>query len=63
MNEKMMNPDIIDYYMFNCTIPSIITIKNCYQIDFSKPVHDNIKNIPISKYFDNLTMLLTQFYG
>ena len=63
MIEKMMDPDQIDYYMINCAIPSIITIKNCYQIDFSKPVHDNIKNIPISKYFDNLTMLLTQFYG
>mgnify|MGYP001803983307 CR=1 FL=1 len=33
----MMDFNIIDYYIINCTIPSIITIENCYQIDFGKP--------------------------
>ena len=37
MIEKMMDPNIIDYYIINCAIPSIITIKNRYQIDFGKP--------------------------
>ena len=36
--EKMMDPNIIDYYIINCAIPSIITIENCYQINFGKPV-------------------------
>ena len=34
---KKMDPDIIDYYINNCAIPSIITIENRYQIDFGKP--------------------------
>ena len=38
--EKMMDPNIIDYYIINCAIPSIITIENHYQIDFGKPVID-----------------------
>ena len=38
MIEKMMDPNIIDYYIINCAIPSIITIKNRYQMDFGKPV-------------------------
>ena len=38
MIEKMMDPNIIDYYIINCAIPSIITIENRYQIDFGKPV-------------------------
>ena len=40
MMEKMMDPNIIDYYIINCAIPSIITIENCYQIDFGKPAFD-----------------------
>ena len=40
MIEKMMDPNIIDYYIINCAIPSIITIKNRYQIDFGKPACD-----------------------
>ena len=36
--EKMIDPNIIDYYIINCAIPSIITIENRYQIDFGKPV-------------------------
>ena len=32
-----MDPNIIDYYIINCAIPSIITIENRYQIDFGKP--------------------------
>ena len=39
MIEKMMDPNIIDYYIINCAIPSIITIENRYQIDFGKPAH------------------------
>ena len=35
--EKMIDPNIIDYYIINCAIPSIITIENRYQIDFGKP--------------------------
>ena len=34
---KMMDPNIIDYYIINCAIPSIITIENRYKIDFGKP--------------------------
>ena len=41
MIEKMMDPNIIDYYIINCAIPSIITIENRYQIDFGKPVYDH----------------------
>ena len=37
MMEKMMNSNIIDYYIINCAIPAIITIENHYQIDFGKP--------------------------
>ena len=39
MIEKMMDLNIIDYYIINCAIPSIITTENCYQIDFGKPGH------------------------
>ena len=39
MIEKMMVPNIIEYYIINCAIPSIITIKNRYQIDFGKPAY------------------------
>ena len=28
MMEKMINPNIIDYYIINCAIPSIITVEN-----------------------------------
>ena len=42
MMEKMMDPNIIDYYIINCAIPSIVTIENCYQIDFGKPDEDQI---------------------
>ena len=37
--EKMMDPNIIDYYIINCAIPSIITIENRYQTDFGNPVN------------------------
>ena len=37
MMENMMDPNIIDYDIINCAIPSIITFGNCYQIDFGKP--------------------------
>ena len=37
MIEKMMDPNMIDYYIINFAIPSIITIENRYQIDFGKP--------------------------
>ena len=36
MMEKMMDPNIIYYYIINCAIPPIITIENRYQIDFGK---------------------------
>ena len=41
MIEKMMDPNIIDYYIINCAIPLIITIEieNRYQIDFGKPAY------------------------
>ena len=35
--EKKMDPNIIDYYIINCAIPSIVTIENRYQVDFGKP--------------------------
>ena len=37
MIEKMMDPNIIDYYIINSAIPSIITIENRSQINFGKP--------------------------
>ena len=37
MMEKMRDPNIIDYYIINCAIPSVITIENRYLIDFGKP--------------------------
>ena len=37
MMEKKMDPNIIDYYIINCAIPSIVTIENLYQIDFREP--------------------------
>ena len=37
MIEKMMDPNIIDYYIINCAIPSIIAIEYRYQINFGKP--------------------------
>ena len=38
MVKKMIDPNIhvIDYYIINCPIPSMITIENRYQIDFGK---------------------------
>ena len=42
---KMMYPNIMDYYIINCAIPSIISIQNCYQIDFNKPVTDPTQTI------------------
>ena len=38
MMEKMMDRNIIDYGIINCAIPLIITIENCHQVDFGKPV-------------------------
>ena len=35
--EKMMDPNIIDYYIMDCAIPSKITIEYRYQIEFGKP--------------------------
>ena len=37
--EKMIDPNIIEYYIINCAIPSIIitTIEKFYQIAFGKP--------------------------
>ena len=38
MMEKIMDANIIDYYIINCAIPSKIAIENRYQINFGKPV-------------------------
>ena len=35
--QKMMDPSLIDYYLIDCAIPLIITIKYRYQIDFGNP--------------------------
>ena len=43
MIEKMMGQNIIHYYIINCAIPSTITIKNHYQIDFGKPSFWDLK--------------------
>ena len=55
MIEKMMDPNIIDYDIINCLIPSImiITIENRYQIDFGKP--NNIVLIAFLVYQKQLT--------
>ena len=37
MMGKMMDLNIIDYFIIKCAIQSIITIENGYQIDFGKP--------------------------
>ena len=54
MIEKMMDLNIIDYYIINCAIPSIITIENRYQIDFGKPAYSGrlqiITRFPKRKY-------------
>ena len=44
MIEKMMDLNIIDYYIINCAIPSIITIEKHYQIDFGKPAMNKQRN-------------------
>ena len=44
MMENMMDPNVIDYYIINCEIPSIITIQSCYQSDFGKPVLGNTRD-------------------
>ena len=49
MIEKMMDPNMIDYYIINCAIPLIITIENRYQIAFGKPGHKKIPT-PVSLY-------------
>ena len=38
MMEKMVDANLIDYYIINCAISSIITMENPYQIDFGNPV-------------------------
>ena len=48
--EKMMDPNIIAYYIINCAMPSIITIENLYQINFGKP-GGSFMNISSSAYF------------
>ena len=54
MIEKMMDPNIIDYYIINCAIPSIITIENRYQIDFGKPStepgHNSTLKVVLASY-------------
>ena len=50
MIENMMDPNIIDYNIINCAIPSMITIENHYQINFGKPVcgpylHEDLDSI------------------
>ena len=47
MMEKMMDPNIIDYYIINCAIPSIITIEDCYQINFGKPDYSLVPISPV----------------
>ena len=41
MTEKMLDPNMIDYYIINCARPLIIKIiENHYHINFGKPVSD-----------------------
>ena len=35
--EKMMDTNLIDYCIIDCTIPSTIAIKNRFQINFNNP--------------------------
>ena len=49
VTEKMMDPNIIAYYIINCATPSIITIENLYQINFGKP-GGSFMNISSSAY-------------
>ena len=59
MIEKMMDPNIIDYYIINCAIPSIITIENCYQINFGKPGWQKItSHQEVAEYFSQLLELI-----
>ena len=58
MIEKMMDPKIIDYYIINCAIPSIITIENRYQIDFGKPGYGYVlwsRKLKIGRQWNYLT--------
>ena len=51
MMEKIMDPNIIDYYIINCAIPSIITTEYRYQINFGKPaVHGKLYYFPLPGY-------------
>ena len=34
-----MDPNLIDYYIINCAIPSIITIEYRYQMDLGNPAY------------------------
>ena len=60
MIEKMMGPNVIDYYIINCAIPSIITIaiKNRYQIGFGKPGCIIAGMFSASIYIQNLSNLV-----
>ena len=44
MIEKIMDLNIIDYYIINCAKPSIITIEKRYQMDFGKPARNQQRN-------------------
>ena len=49
MIEKMMDADIIEYYIINCAIPpiTIITIENRYQTDFGKPAYRKSRHLNV----------------
>ena len=62
MIEKLMDPNIIDYHIINCAIPLIITIENCYQIDFGKPGENNGAQLDLNAYTSScVTFLCLQF--
>ena len=55
MMEKMMVPNMNDYYIIYCAIPSIIAIENRYQIDFGTP--DYFWKLPTQICYDMMSML------
>ena len=59
MIEKMMDPNIIDYYIINYLIPSIMKIENRYRINFGKPVNKVlIAFLRVPKTIDSCCILI-----
>ena len=43
---KKMDPNLIDYYIIDCAIPSKIAIESTYQINFGN-LENNLNKLPL----------------